>query len=149
MPPLIGYAAATGKLGSEAWMLYGILFLWQFPHFMAIAWMYRDDYARAGYAVLPIGLQMGRFMSWQAMVPSFALLPVSVNAAAIAGAGASGICAVCLLTSALIVYSACLAFRRSNVAARKFVDRFDHLSTADISRADTHKNLDSAESMGV
>ena len=53
MPSLIGWAAASGKLSSEAWVLYVILFLWQFPHFMAIAWMYRDDYARAGYLVLP------------------------------------------------------------------------------------------------
>jgi len=60
-------------------------------------------------------------MSWQAMVPSFALLPVSVSAAAIAGAGASGICAVCVLTSALIVYSARLALQKSNVAARQLL----------------------------
>src|SRR6266850_477428 len=51
MPPLIGWAAASGTLNLEAWVLYSILFLWQFPHFMAIAWMYREDYARAGYVV--------------------------------------------------------------------------------------------------
>ena len=55
MPPLIGWAAARGHLDPEAWMLYAIVFLWQFPHFMAIAWMYRDDYDRAGYLVLPHG----------------------------------------------------------------------------------------------
>jgi protoheme IX farnesyltransferase len=55
MPPLIGWAAASGRLNLEAWTLYAILFLWQFPHFMAIAWMYREDYARAGYMVLPHG----------------------------------------------------------------------------------------------
>src|SRR2546430_13824079 len=53
MPPLIGWAAASGKLNFEAWTLYAVLFLWQFPHFMAIAWMYREDYDRAGYLVLP------------------------------------------------------------------------------------------------
>src|SRR6266403_2905872 len=53
MPPLIGWAAASGRLNSEAWALYAILFLWQFPHFMAIAWMYREDYDRASYLVLP------------------------------------------------------------------------------------------------
>ena len=53
MPPLIGWAAASGKLAFEAWILYAVLFLWQFPHFMAIAWTYRADYARAGYRVLP------------------------------------------------------------------------------------------------
>ncbi len=53
VPPLIGWAAARGRLDSEAWVLYFILFLWQFPHFMSIAWMYREDYSRAGYQVLP------------------------------------------------------------------------------------------------
>jgi protoheme IX farnesyltransferase len=53
MPPLIGWAGASGMLNFDAWTLYAVLFLWQFPHFMAIAWMYRDDYDRAGYLVLP------------------------------------------------------------------------------------------------
>src|SRR6266567_9461685 len=53
-PPLIGWAGASGSLSAEAWVLYAILFLWQFPHFMAIAWMYREDYARAGYRTLPL-----------------------------------------------------------------------------------------------
>jgi protoheme IX farnesyltransferase len=55
MPPLIGYAAASGTLAAEAWILFAILFLWQFPHFYSIAWMYRDDYARAGIRMLPRG----------------------------------------------------------------------------------------------
>ncbi|HET7751283.1 MAG TPA: heme o synthase, partial [Terriglobales bacterium] len=51
MPPLIGWAAASGRLSMEAWVLFAMLFLWQFPHFMAIAWMYREDYTRADYSV--------------------------------------------------------------------------------------------------
>ena len=47
VPPLIGWAAARGAVGLEAWVLFAILFLWQFPHFLAIAWMYREDYSRA------------------------------------------------------------------------------------------------------
>ncbi len=54
LPPLIGWAAAHGSLSLEAWVLFAILFFWQFPHFMAIAWMYRDDYARAGIRMLPV-----------------------------------------------------------------------------------------------
>ena len=54
MPPLIGFAAAAGTLTAEAWLLYAILFIWQFPHFYSIAWMYRDDYARAGIRMLPV-----------------------------------------------------------------------------------------------
>ena len=54
MPPLIGFAAASGTLNWQAWTLFAILFLWQFPHFYAIAWMYREDYERAGIRMLPV-----------------------------------------------------------------------------------------------
>ena len=50
---MIGWAAATGRLGVEAWALFLIVFLWQFPHFLAIAWIYREDYARGGHRMLP------------------------------------------------------------------------------------------------
>jgi protoheme IX farnesyltransferase len=120
-PPLIGWAAATDTLSLEAWMLYGILFLWQFPHFMAIAWMYREDYANAGYRILPNGPQIGRFMSWQALVPSLALMPVSAGAALLAGSDLLSTGAVCVVTSALIFFSARLALRQSNVAARRLL----------------------------
>jgi protoheme IX farnesyltransferase len=60
MPPLIGFAAARGSLTGEAWILFGILFLWQFPHFYSIGWMYRDDYARAGIKMLPVVEPDGR-----------------------------------------------------------------------------------------
>jgi protoheme IX farnesyltransferase len=78
MPPLIGFAAASGTLNWNAWILYAILFLWQFPHFYAIAWMYRADYARAGIRMLPVvepdGESTSRLMLWF----SLALLPISV-----------------------------------------------------------------------
>ena len=54
LPPLIGWAAAHGSLSLGAWVLFAILFFWQFPHFMAIAWMYREDYGRAGILMLPV-----------------------------------------------------------------------------------------------
>ncbi len=54
LPPVIGFAAATGRIGIEAWIMFAILFLWQLPHFLAIAWLYRDDYARAGLPMLPV-----------------------------------------------------------------------------------------------
>jgi heme o synthase len=121
MPPLIGWAAASGKLSLQAWMLYAMLFLWQFPHFMAIAWMYREDYSRAGYLVLPRGEQSGRFMSWQALVTSLALIPVSLNPTVIGGASLFYFVGVCILSSGLFYYSACLAFQRSNIAARRLL----------------------------
>src|SRR6266478_9635493 len=78
MPTLIGWAAASNSISSEkAWMLYAVLFLWQFPHFMAIAWIYRDDYARAGYLVLPHKGQI-RFLAPQIVLPSLALIPLTL-----------------------------------------------------------------------
>jgi protoheme IX farnesyltransferase len=121
MPPLIGWAAATGKLSIEAWVLYAMLFLWQFPHFMAIAWMYREDYARAGYLVLPRGEQSGRFMSWQALVASLVLIPVSLSPTMIGSTGLIYFVAASILSLGFFFYSARLAFRRSNVAARRLL----------------------------
>src|SRR5882672_672964 len=78
MPPLIGWAAASGRLNSEAWTLYAILFLWQFPHFMAIAWMYREDYDRAGYLVLPKGKARVPFMTLETLLPLLAVVATSM-----------------------------------------------------------------------
>src|SRR5205823_3217217 len=69
MPPIIGWAAASGQLNVEAWILYAIVFLWQFPHFMAIAWMYREDYDRAGYLVLPRGNARVPFVILETILP--------------------------------------------------------------------------------
>jgi protoheme IX farnesyltransferase len=78
MPPLIGWAAASGRLNSEAWTLYAILFLWQFPHFMAIAWMYREDYDRAGYMVLPKGKARVPFVTLETFLPLLAVVATSM-----------------------------------------------------------------------
>lgn len=78
MPPLIGYAAAHGTLTPEAWTLFAIIFLWQFPHFYAIAWMYRDDYARAGIRMLPVVEPDGRSTARQIMLFAILLIPVSL-----------------------------------------------------------------------
>jgi heme o synthase len=78
LPPVIGYAAAAGTLTREAWVLGAILFLWQFPHFYAIAWMYREDYARAGIRMLPVVADC-RFTSRQIVLYGMALIPVSLT----------------------------------------------------------------------
>jgi protoheme IX farnesyltransferase len=98
-------------------VLYVILFLWQFPHFMAIAWMYRDDYARAGYLVLPRGEHGAQFMSWQAMVPSLALIPVSM----IAGVGPAHRVLACITSVVYLYYSGRLALERFNLAAKRLL----------------------------
>jgi heme o synthase len=78
MPPLIGFAAAHGSLTSEAWILFAILFVWQFPHFYAIAWMYKDDYAKAGIKMLPVVDPTGEHTARQILFYSLALIPISV-----------------------------------------------------------------------
>jgi protoheme IX farnesyltransferase len=78
MPPIIGYAAASGVLDAQAWTLFAILFLWQFPHFLAIAWMYREDYERAGILMLPVVQPSGEGTARQIVLYSLALIPVSL-----------------------------------------------------------------------
>jgi len=78
IPPLMGWTAATGILGTGGWIIFGILFFWQLPHFMAISWMYRDDYARGGFAMLAVRDDDGRTTARHAVFYSFALLTVSV-----------------------------------------------------------------------
>ncbi len=78
MPPVIGYAAAAGAVPRESWVLFAILFLWQFPHFYSIAWMYKDDYARAGIRMLPVVEPDGRSTARQIVLYGVALIPVSL-----------------------------------------------------------------------
>jgi protoheme IX farnesyltransferase len=78
MPPIIGYAAAAGAVTREAWVLGAILFLWQFPHFYSIAWMYKEDYARAGIRMLPVVEPDCRSTARQIVLFGLALIPVSL-----------------------------------------------------------------------
>ena len=78
LPPVIGWAAAANSLSSGAWVLFGIVFLWQMPHFLAIAWMYRDDYARGGFPMLPVLEPDGRSTARQAVIYTTALLPLAL-----------------------------------------------------------------------
>ncbi len=121
MPVLIGYVAATGKLDSEAWQLYAILFLWQFPHFMAIAWMYREDYARAGYRVLPIGTEKTRLMGWQSVLPALALVSVAFAPMASRHANPVFVIGTLLLSLGFLYFAARLALIRSSQSARRLL----------------------------
>jgi protoheme IX farnesyltransferase len=87
IPPLMGWAAARGGLDRTAWALFSILFLWQLPHFLALAWMYRDDYARGGFPMLAVSDADGSSTGRQALLYSAALLPVTLAAGLFAGAG--------------------------------------------------------------
>ena len=87
MPPLMGWTAARGALSIEGWILFAILFLWQFPHFLAIAWMYKEDYDRAGIVMLPVVEPEGRITSQQIIAYTLLLLPVSLLPVAVGLSG--------------------------------------------------------------
>jgi protoheme IX farnesyltransferase len=87
IPPMMGWAAATGQLDAGAWILGGILFIWQIPHFLALAWLYRDDYDRGGFRMLPAVDNDGRLTSGFAFLYAAALLPVT---AALTATGVTG-----------------------------------------------------------
>jgi protoheme IX farnesyltransferase len=78
LPPLMGWTAAQGQITAEGWSLFAILFFWQLPHFLAIAWLYRDEYARAGFAMLPVFDPEGYRTGRQAVCHTLGLLPVSL-----------------------------------------------------------------------
>lgn len=84
IPPLMGWTAATNELSLGGWMVFGILFFWQLPHFMAISWLYRDDYARGGFAMLSVRDENGSAVAREAIVFTLLLLPLSI-APAMAG----------------------------------------------------------------
>jgi protoheme IX farnesyltransferase len=121
VPPLIGWAAARGRLDPEAWVLYALVFLWQFPHFMAIAWMYREDYARAGYLVLPCDERRERYVVWQSLGVSLALVPLSLIPTIIGESGPIYLVSALILSLIFVYYSAYFAVYRSNVAARRLL----------------------------
>ena len=78
LPPLMGWTAARGEINVEGWSLVAILFFWQLPHFLAIAWMYRDDYAKAGFAMLPVFDPDGQRTAGQTVSHTLGLLPISL-----------------------------------------------------------------------
>jgi heme o synthase len=121
MPPLIGWAAATGTLSLEAWILYAMLFLWQFPHFMSIAWIYREDYARAGYFVLPPGERKGLFVALGSVFPGLLLLPVSVAPTLLDRTGLLYAIAALILVSAFLYCGIQLALHRTNAVAKRLL----------------------------
>jgi protoheme IX farnesyltransferase len=117
-PPLIGWAAARGRLDPAAWMLFAIVFLWQFPHFMSIAWMYREDYGRAGYLVLPAGKIKDRFIAWQSLAPALGLFVVAIIPALHGHSGIVYFAGALILGGVFLYYSTRFVFQRSVATAR-------------------------------
>ena len=120
MPPLIGWAAASGRLNADAWLLFAVLFLWQFPHFMAIAWMYREDYDRAGYSMLPKGNARIALVILQTILPLFALLFVSTMQASTRQALVID-CAGLLLGLGFLHFGLQFVLQQSRGAARRLL----------------------------
>jgi len=122
MPILMGWTAVTGRLSLEGWVLYGILFLWQFPHFLAIAALYREDYERGGIRMLPVvddaqGTATGR----QIIAYTVALLPVSILPAWLGLAGNVYLVGTLLLGLAFFYFGWEVATRYTRLQARRLL----------------------------
>jgi protoheme IX farnesyltransferase len=119
LPPVIGWAAALDELSQGAWILFGIVFLWQLPHFLAIAWIYREDYARAGFPMLPVIEPDGHSTARQVVIYTLALLPVSIAPAAIGMAGAVYFAGALILSLAFLWLAIKFALSRGIPDARR------------------------------
>src|SRR5262249_10180714 len=116
------WAAASGGLTFEAWTLFAMLFLWQFPHFMAIAWMYREDYDRAGYQVLPKAVDARNVLvKWQTILPLLALLPVTLVPVFATNTHVPYAPGAFLLSLLFLYYGLKFVFYRSNATARRLL----------------------------
>ncbi len=120
MPPLIGYAAAHGTLTAQGWALFAILFLWQFPHFYAIAWMYKDDYSKAGIKMLPVVDPSGDSTVRQILFYSLALIPISLLPRYLGMSGNVYLVGA-LILGAIYFYSGVLVARELNRAQARRV----------------------------
>jgi protoheme IX farnesyltransferase len=121
VPPLIGWAAARGSIGLEAWVLFAILFLWQFPHFLAIACMYREDYRRAGILMLPVVEPDGRVTAQQIVIYTLLLLPVSLLPTALGISGKVYLYGAIVLGLLFLYSSLRAAFSKSRQEARRLL----------------------------
>jgi protoheme IX farnesyltransferase len=118
LPPLIGWTASHGSVTSGGLALFAIVFLWQIPHFMAIAWMYRDDYRRAGFPMLPVIEPDGHRTGRQSLLYTLALLPVSLVPALVGVTGVTYFWIALALGTAFLWLAARFAAVRSEPAAR-------------------------------
>ena len=121
IPPLIGFAAASGHLDLAAWVLFGILFLWQYPHFHAIAWIYREDYERAGIKMLAVVRPDGAGLGIEIITALVLLVPVTLAPTALHMAGKVYFVAALMLDLAFLYFGLRLANERNVQRARKLL----------------------------
>jgi protoheme IX farnesyltransferase len=118
IPPMMGWAAVTDSLSPEAWALFGILFFWQMPHFLAIAVLYRDDYSRGGFKMLPVVDEHLVMTGRQTVLYGMALVPVSLLPVAVRMAGAGYLLAAVVMGLAFLGFGINCAVRKRRVDAR-------------------------------
>ena len=121
IPPMMGWAAATNRLDLPAWVLFGILFVWQLPHFLAIAWMYREDYARAGFPMLPVLDPDGHVTARMIMVYCVFMVPMSLLPLQVGLAGRSYLFGALFLGLAFFALGASTAWKRTIPHARRLL----------------------------
>jgi protoheme IX farnesyltransferase len=121
IPPVIGWTAATGSVGLGGWALFSILFLWQLPHFLAIAWMFRDDYARGGFPMLPVVDPAGGSTGRQAALYALALIPVSLTPTLLGLAGGVYFVGALALGVAFLACGLGMAMDRGRKGARRLL----------------------------
>jgi protoheme IX farnesyltransferase len=119
LPPVIGWAASAGRLEPGTFVLFAILFLWQIPHFLAIAWIYRDDYARGGLPMLPVLDPDGRMTGRQAVAHTLALTVISLTPAVAGMTGRVYFVGAAVLGVGFTAAAVHAAVARSNQAARR------------------------------
>jgi protoheme IX farnesyltransferase len=119
LPPLMGWAAARGSLGPAGWGLFAILFLWQLPHFLAIGWLYREDYARGGFPMLAVNDHDGSSSARQAALYATALLPVTLAAGLLAAAGRAYLWGALVLGVVFLACALAFLWNRSTGSARR------------------------------
>jgi protoheme IX farnesyltransferase len=121
IPPVMGWTAARNSLNFEACWLFAILFLWQLPHFLAIAWLYREDYARGGFPMLPVSDQSGRRTSRQIIFQSISLVIVSLLPSMFGNFGRIYFAGAILLGAVFLFMAIRLSRTRTNVSARNLL----------------------------
>jgi protoheme IX farnesyltransferase len=119
LPPLIGWAVVRGSVSIEAWSLFFILFFWQMPHFLSLAWMYRNDYTRAGYKLLTVLDPSCVITSRQILVYSIALIPASLMPMLVGLTGMLYFIGALILSIGFLAIAIRLYFVRTSFAARK------------------------------
>jgi protoheme IX farnesyltransferase len=132
MPGVLGWTAVRGRLEWETLVLFAILFVWQFPHFFSIAWLYREDYAKGGVRMLPVVEEDGRSTARRILAYSLALIPVSVIPSLMGMAGRIYFVGAVVLGIAMLYFGVRLAFFKSPLASAPSKMRARHVLQATV-----------------